>query len=120
MVFINSLGTVKYMPMKPPKRCATIGCANLVHTIRCNEHQKVIDKARREKEHWRDYGSNWKFIRARVLKAEPNCRFCGEVATEVDHITPLKNGGTHDINNLRPLCKSCHSRRTYYDTINKK
>ena len=84
---------------------------------RCTEHQKQREKARVEREVWRDYGPQWKHIRRRVLRAEPNCRMCGEEATEVDHIVSLKEGGTHDLENLRPLCKSCHSRRTYYDTL---
>ncbi len=106
------------MPMKPPKRCSVVGCPELVNTRRCSTHQRQIEANRRAKEVWRDYGSQWRFIRARVLKAEPICRICNDAqATEVDHIKPLKEGGTHDINNLRPLCKSCHSRRTYYDTI---
>lgn len=33
-------------------------------------------------------------------------------ATEVHHIKPLSEGGTNDLNNLMPLCKSCHSRIT--------
>jgi len=33
-------------------------------------------------------------------------------ATEVDHIVPLRAGGTNDAENLQALCKSCHSRKT--------
>lgn len=105
------------MPMKPPTRCVAPGCPELVQGARCAEHQRQKDKTRRERETWRDYGPEWKHARARVLRAEPNCRNCGGKATEVDHIVPLKDGGTHDLANLRPMCKSCHSRRTYYDTL---
>ncbi len=34
------------------------------------------------------------------------------MATEIDHIIPLKNGGTNDIENLQALCKRCHSKKT--------
>jgi len=52
-----------------------------------------------------------------VLNREPLCREClkqGRLtpATEVDHIVPLASGGTNDLENLQPLCHSCHSRKT--------
>jgi hypothetical protein len=44
---------------------------------------------------------------------EPLCRLClsaGKIepATVVDHITPIAEGGTHETDNLMPLCKRCH------------
>jgi len=58
------------------------------------------------------YDRNWQKIRARWLKLNPFCVFCGNEATEVDHIVNLRDGGTHDFSNLRSLCKSHHSTRT--------
>jgi 5-methylcytosine-specific restriction protein A len=113
-------GTYPSMPWKPPSRCAAPQCPELTHNVRCPEHAREVEQKRKERETWRDYGPEWKLARAKVLKAEPNCRTCGEPATEVDHITSLKDGGTHDLSNLRPLCKSCHSKRTYSDTIRRK
>jgi 5-methylcytosine-specific restriction endonuclease McrA len=37
------------------------------------------------------------------------CDYCGAIATEIDHVQPLSRGGTHDLNNLVPSCKSCNS-----------
>lgn len=31
---------------------------------------------------------------------------------EIDHILPLVDGGTHDLDNLQFLCKSCHRSKT--------
>ena len=59
------------------------------------------------------YGYEWRKIRARVLAERPMCAtHCGRAATEVDHVIPLKRGGTNDRSNLVPLCKRCHSRKT--------
>lgn len=61
----------------------------------------------------------WLKLRAQVLADEPLCRFCFAAgyttpATDVDHI---KNGvGDHSDDNsrdnLQPLCRACHSRKT--------
>ncbi|MGZ6536385.1 MAG: HNH endonuclease [Actinomycetota bacterium] len=47
----------------------------------------------------------------RVARAHPR-RPGGEPATEVDHITPQRIGGTNDRANLQALCHRCHSRKT--------
>ena len=38
--------------------------------------------------------------------------YCGEVATQVDHIIELAIGGTNTLDNLQPLCKPCHTAKT--------
>jgi len=55
--------------------------------------------------------------RERRLKAEPFCRDCAEygiqrLADEIDHITPLSAGGQDADDNVRSLCRVCHSART--------
>lgn len=37
---------------------------------------------------------------------------CTQTATEVDHITPRAQGGTHNPENLRAVCKTCHREKT--------
>jgi len=65
----------------------------------------------------RGYNTYWKQLRLSKLHRDPLCAHCqakGRVtmATEVDHILPLKEGGTNNWNNLQALCKSCHSKKT--------
>ena len=60
----------------------------------------------------RGYGPKWRRIRAQFLRKHPLCVECGRPATEVDHVTPLALGGTHEWANLKPLCKPDHSRKT--------
>jgi 5-methylcytosine-specific restriction endonuclease McrA len=41
------------------------------------------------------------------------CQICGtdEGEMHIDHIIPRKAGGTHDLDNLRVLCKRCNLRK---------
>ena len=55
----------------------------------------------------------WNRIRARVLEEGGyRCRKCGKAGVlEVDHILPLRDGGTHALENLQVLCRGCHIRK---------
>jgi 5-methylcytosine-specific restriction endonuclease McrA len=60
---------------------------------------------------------DWKRRRASALARcnhqcearDPDGRRCLEEATEVDHIVPIVEGGTHDWTNLRGLCHAHHA-----------
>ena len=39
------------------------------------------------------------------------CYLCGETAEALDHVIPLARGGSHWPANLRPICKSCNSKK---------
>lgn len=39
------------------------------------------------------------------------CWVCGDIAEATDHVIPLNDGGSHWPSNLRPICKSCNSKR---------
>lgn len=42
-----------------------------------------------------------------------NGRRCGSRdRVQCDHITPLSQGGTHSLGNLRCLCRPCHDRKS--------
>ena len=50
--------------------------------------------------------------RAILLADNPVCHWCRKAkATEADHLIELSRGGTHELDNLVPSCKSCNSRR---------
>lgn len=63
----------------------------------------------------------WKKARLHVLSEQPLCTQCQaegriRLAQEVDHHRPLAEGGApFDRDNLNPLCKSCHSKKTRRD-----
>lgn len=82
---------------------------------RTNYHRPPIAKAARPTAAARGYDAEWRRIRAAVLAEEPLCRLCSDrgettAATCVDHIRPQSKGGTHDRENLRPLCSRCHAK----------
>ena len=59
----------------------------------------------------------WRNARKAQLAHEPFCRRCNRVlATQVDHIKPISEGGDRLApSNLQSLCHSCHSVKTTED-----
>jgi hypothetical protein len=53
----------------------------------------------------------YKANRQRLLATKPPCTYCGQPATEADHIIPVMHGGDSNLDNLTPACKQCNSRR---------
>ncbi len=55
-------------------------------------------------------------LRMRLMSASPICAMCRTaVATEVDHIVALTNGGGNEDDNLQCLCAECHEVKTLED-----
>jgi 5-methylcytosine-specific restriction endonuclease McrA len=48
-----------------------------------------------------------------VTRYGNKCLACGrtDVKLTVDHVVPVAHGGTNNISNLQPLCKSCNSKK---------
>lgn len=66
----------------------------------------------------------WKSFRALYLSTHPLCNICEQqgrttAATVLDHIQPIKQGGSvWKEYNLQGLCKSCNARKTALDNPN--
>lgn len=55
----------------------------------------------------------WKRFAASIRQQEPDCRICGQPTWCVDHIIAIADGGaTWDRQNLQPLCRRCHARKS--------
>lgn len=54
--------------------------------------------------------AEWKAL---VEHYDHKCLCCGrsDIPMHVDHVIPLSKGGSNNIDNLQPLCKSCNSRK---------
>ena len=52
----------------------------------------------------------WRYLRQRVFHRDGfACVKCGSRRRlECDHIVPVSDGGTHEPENLRTLCRDCH------------
>lgn len=96
----------------PIRLCSHPGCPEAAtYRGRCPEHARQRNRDTHHNRHI--YNSKrWKHTRRRVLFNQPLCQ-CGKLATDVDHITPISDGGDPwNHANLQPLCATCHSRKT--------
>lgn len=96
----------------PIRLCSTTGCPEpATYRGRCPDHARTHNQATHRNRHV--YNSKrWKMTRRRVLFEQPLCP-CGNLATDVDHILSIEEGGDPwNQANLQALCASCHSRKT--------
>jgi 5-methylcytosine-specific restriction protein A len=83
----------------------------------CARHTRQRDKARHASRPERTVynSSRWRFLRRRILFETPFCAIaeCGELATDVDHIVPINDGGApYERANLQGLCSHHHGQKT--------
>ena len=97
--------------------CLEPGCPRFATDYlnrRCYLHSKERSGIIHDKDRKRIYnGRRWRYLRRKQLSGNPLCQVCGELASEVDHVRPLAQGGEpYDPANVQSLCGSCHSKKT--------
>lgn len=100
------------MATRPPRWCQRCLAA---HGPNCPARPRPAD--RRPDSTRRGYDATWELLSRMVRREEPVCRICqAAVATEVDHIIPLRAGGPRlERGNLQALCHQCHTWKTRGD-----
>jgi len=78
-------------------------------------HKDQPRRAERTTKEKRYNTRRWRRLRALHLAEEPTCRECGQLATDVDHITPVRLGGSFWGGPFQSLCKSCHARKSAHE-----
>jgi len=88
------------------------------HKLKLNRERvlKVKVLGSHSPQEWNDLKVMYNFMCLCCKKQEP------DVTLTRDHIIPISKGGSNDISNLQPLCKSCNSRKynkiiNYLDTL---
>jgi len=116
------------MPKRPKQFCNN-GCKEYATygTRYCNKCQGIKEEEEKaSQKHYTEHegsasaqGYDWKWTKVSrlVRRQEPVCRRCkNQLATMVDHIIPLKQGGARlNLENLQPLCTGCHAIKTAED-----
>jgi 5-methylcytosine-specific restriction protein A len=79
-----------------------------------NVQQPRLTTLQSDNESQRMRGWELQKLRAKMFKADPLCAHCRAAGRtrkwdELDHIVPLREGGTNDESNLQGLCYECHA-----------
>ncbi len=54
--------------------------------------------------------AHWKKLRLQVLRRDAyTCAYCGDIATQVDHVWPKSRGGEDTLENCVAACEPCNS-----------
>lgn len=59
---------------------------------------------------WQELKAHYSYRCLCCERSEPEIVLC------IDHVIPISRGGTNDISNIQPLCKSCNSAKGIQDT----
>ena len=98
--------------------CSTPGCPTFTDPghSRCHDHERAADNAREGRSIYSSRGH--RAFRRAVLRRDPLCVLCGQLATIADHYPTSRRDleaqglNPNDPNAGRGLCATCHNRET--------
>lgn len=107
-------------PTAPGTPCPSPGCPAITPPdTYCEDHSaEGWQGDDRPSAAQRGYDTKWRKVRRSYLREHPLCEHCEDrdrvrAAKDVDHITPLSEGGARlDPDNFQALCRACHNRKT--------
>ncbi|MBT2477634.1 HNH endonuclease [Streptomyces sp. ISL-94] len=106
------------MPMSPPTRCGTVGCAELAtNRGRCEEHQPPAwaNRARKQDRYGMSSGTMRSLKKRVTARDNDSCYVCGrerqdDEIFDLEHIRPISQGGSaRDMDNLGLICPEDHA-----------
>lgn len=84
--------------------------------IKPSSSKKKLEERKERAKFYRS--KQWRELRKMFLQWHPICVECSREATVVDHITPIRLGGSKiDWNNLQPMCARCHNSKSGKESI---
>lgn len=97
----------------PTRICLTPRCPHPpTYRGRCQRHAKQREAQTHPNKAFYNT-KRWRTTRRTHLFNHPLCAHCQALATDVDHIIPIEQGGDRWApTNLQGLCSQCHGRKT--------
>lgn len=100
-----------------------LGCRRLIsrgsRCPDCTRKREAERRAARGTTAERGYNAAWQRLSTRQRREVPWCQLrypgCERVAVDVDHVIPLRAGGTSTRDNAASTCRPCHRIKTALD-----
>lgn len=116
------------MPSATKQPCSHPLCSVLVEGGtggKCGKHRPQNGWQARpsSSDHLRPSSGRWAKLKAAVMQRDMYlCQSCqrngiDKQGSEVDHVVPLSEGGTNNLDNLQCICRSCHREKTREESI---
>lgn len=110
----------KWKKENPIKHKAMVRASNKKNSVSKSLRDKEYRKLNPEKisAHMKNRKARARMATAKSIQTsalvslfKPNCEYCGVPTPKptLDHVVPLKNGGKHEISNLKSVCLSCNA-----------